>query len=479
MIRYRIFVLLLLALLLFPAAVAADAPPFLPTLAPAVRGQDPQNPHPATTDIPPLAAEYTLTATVDDVGANGGIHVTGAELVRLTNTGTQPVPAVTFNVAAVHYGWFALDGGTIDGLPATVDQAEVRFSFAEWPALAPGDTRTVGFTFHLDIHDSGDGFDVTRRDGDILRLGYWFPMLSDDHGYHDQFDAVYTATGNFHVTLTAPASQTLVSTGTVQHQETGAARTTYTIDAPNVRDFAALLSPSYHMVRGMTKDNVRVEVDTRPSDLAISSETEADILAYAVHAIEWMSATVGPYPYPVFHVADAGLTMPGGVEFPTLVMIGTHVGSVPMRALIAHETAHQWFFGLIGTHPQTETWVDEGAATFFENAINVGIDVPLTLSRPLRCPVNITVWDRSVSDRDHYFCVYTGGATVYATIRDTMGSERFVTALQELYSQYRYGIITGRDLLTVFQQHSATDLRPALHPYLTYDWLDALPNPGG
>jgi hypothetical protein len=477
--RNRLAILLLLVALLFPVAVAADTSPFVPTLAPGVRGEDPQNPHPATTDIPPLAADYTLAATVGDVGANGAIHVTGTEQVRLTNTGSQPVPAITFNVAAVHYGWFTLDGGTIDGIPATVAQAEVRFSFPEWPTLAPGDTRTVGFTFHLDIRDSGDGFDVTRRDGDILRLGYWFPMLSDDHGYHDQFDAVYTATGNFHVTLTAPASQTLVGTGVIQHQETAAARTTYTIDAPNVRDFSALLSPSYHMVQGTTKDNVRVEVDAVPGDLASTSLSEADILAEAIHAIEWMSATVGPYPYPVFHVADAGLTMPGGVEFPTLIMIGTHMHSRSMRTLVSHETSHQWFYGLLGTHPQTETWVDEGAASLFEDAITAGIDVPITLPRSLPCPVNITVWDHSVSDDDHYYCVYSGGAKLYATIRDTMGTEAFVAALHDLYTQDRYGIITGRDLLTIFQQHSATDLRPMLHDYLTYDWLDALPPPGG
>ena len=95
------------------------------------------------------------------------------------------------------------------------------------------------------------------------------------------------------------------------------------------------------------------------------------------------------------------------------------------------------------------------------------------------CPVNITVWDHSVNDRNHYYCVYNGGAKVYATIRDTMGTDRFIAALHDLYTQNRYGIITGRDLLTIFQQHSATDLRPALRDYLTYDWLDSLPSPGG
>ncbi|MHB8646368.1 MAG: M1 family aminopeptidase [Thermomicrobiales bacterium] len=477
--RYRWLLALLIIVVVLPAGVAADAPPFSPTLPPAVRGQDPRNPHPATTDIPPLAAEYTLAATIGDPGASGAIHVSGTEQVRLTNTGNQSVPSVTFNVAAAHYGWFTLDSGTIDGTPTAVDQAEVRFSFPDWPALAPGDTRTVGFAFHLDIGDGGDGFDVARRDGDILRLGYWFPMLSDDHGYHDQFDAVYTATGNFHVTLTAPASDVLASTGVIEQQTTSGAGSTYTIEAPNVRDFTALLSPAYAVVQGTTKDNVRVQVFTVPGHLASDSVTDAEILADAIHALEWMSATVGPYPYPIFSVVDAGTTMPGGVEFPMLVMIGTNVRGVPTQALIAHETAHQWFYGALGTHPQTETWVDEGAASLFEITINNGLDASISLPRPLPCPVNITVWDHSVNDRDHYYCVYNGGAKVYATIRDTMGSERFVAALHDLYTQDRYGIFTARDLLTLFQQHSATDLRPALHAYLTYDWLDALPSPGG
>ena len=476
----RYYVTLLVALvLLAPVGVGAEAPPFTSSLPAVVRGEDPQNPHPATADIPSLAADYTLAATVDDPAPDGTVHVSGTERVRLTNTGSAPVSSVTFNVAAVHYGEFTLDGGTIDGVPTEVDQAEVRFSFAAWPALAPGDSRTVGFTFHLDLRDAGDGFDVARRDGNILRLGYWFPMLSDDHGYHDQFDPVYTATGNFHVTLTAPATQALASSGVVQHTETAGARTTYTIEAPKVRDFVALLSPSFQVTRGVTKDNVAVEVYTTPADLDGTANSGADFLAAAIHSLEWMSATVGPYPYPVFRVVDAGKTMRGGVEFPMLMMFGPRVRGVAMTTLVGHETSHQWFYGLIGTHPQTETWVDEGAASFFEEAIDNGVNEPVALSRTLPCPVNISVWDHSVSAPDHYYCVYDGGRKVYATIRDTMGTDRFVAALHDLYTRYRYGIVSARDMLTLFQQHSPTDLRPALRDYLDYDWLNSLPSPGG
>ncbi len=474
--RWRLIPLLLLSLLL-TSGVGADAPPFVPHLPPTVRGQYPMDPHPATTDIPPLAADYTLAATVGDVGADGRIHVDGTERIRLTNTGAQPVTAVTFDALAVHYGWFVLDGGTIDGIPAAVDQAEMRFSFPEWPALSPGDTRTVGFTFHLDIGDGGDGFDGTRRDGDILRLAYWFPILSDDHGYHDEFDAIYTATGTFHVTLTAPAADMLASTGVVQQTQTNTGATTYTIEAPNVRDFAAFLSPSYVVTRGTTKDNVAVEVAMTPAHAAAISGGADAILQDAIRSIERMSAWVGPYPYPVFRVADAGPTMSGGIEFPMIVAISTRIRD--QVTLVSHETAHQWFYGLIGTHPQTEPWVDEGAASFFEDAIPQGIDFSATLPRALPCSVGVTVWDQGVTPRDRYYCVYSGGRALYAAIRDAMGTDRFLAALHDLCTQNRYGIVTARDVLTNFQRHSAADLRPVARNYASYAWLDALPDPGG
>ncbi len=148
-------------------------------------------------------------------------------------------------------------------------------------------------------------------------------------------------------------------------------------------------------------------------------------------------------------------------------------------SLVSHETAHQWFFGLLGTHPQTETWVDEGAASLFEQAIYDGVDTPVSLPRALPCTVNITVWDTSVSDRNHYYCVYDGGREVYRDDPRHDGRYPFIAALHDLFTQNRYGIISARDLVTTFQQHSATDLRPALRDYLSYDWLDTLPPPGG
>jgi len=473
---------LLCALALVVAPVAAQEPATVSAPAPApaakpVRGQDPMDPHPATTDIPPLAADYTLTARVADHAADGTVRVDGTERVMLTNTGTKPVDRATFNVPAAHYGWFALESGALDGAPATVDQADVRLSFPDWGSLAPKDTRVVSFQFHLVIGDAGDGYDGCRLDGDVLRLAYWFPMLSDDHGYPERIDPPYTATGDFHVTLSAPAGTVMAGTGVTQKQATTAGRTTWTVDAPKVRDWVAMLSPAYDVTRGTSAGGVAVEVYTIPAHYRATPGRVDAILADAITSLDKMSVWVGPYPYPVFHVVDAGLTMPGGIEFPTLITMGPRIND--FATLVAHETAHQWFYGVIGTHPQDEPWVDEGAASYFEQAIYGGLGITPTLSRTLPCAVSATVWDTSISERDLLYCVYNGGRVTYAAIATAMGPAAFTAALHDLYANHVYGIISARDLLTTFQQHSAADLRPIVKPYLAYNWVDPLPPPGG
>jgi len=469
-------VLLCALVLVVPVAAHQSATTPAPPAKP-VRGQDPMDPHPATTDIPPLAADYTLTTRVADRAADGTVRVDATERVVLTNTGTKPVDRATFNVPAAHYGWFGLESGALDGAPATVDQADVRLSFPNWGSVSPKETRVVSFQFHLVIGEAGDGYDACRLDGDVLRLAYWFPMLSDDHGYPERIDAPYTATSDFHVTLSAPAGMVMAGTGTTRKQETMSGRTTWTVEALKVRDWVATLSPSYDVTRGTSAGGVAVEVYTVPAHYRTTPGRVDSILADAITSLDKMSAWVGPYPYPVFHVADAGLTMPGGIEFPTLIMMGPRIND--FATLIAHETAHQWFYGLLGTHTQTEPWVDEGAASYFEQAIYGGLGITPTLTRTLPCSVSATVWDTSISERELLYCAYNGGRKVYAAIATAMGPAAFTAALHDLYANHIYDIISARDLITAFQAYSATDLRPIVKPYLAYDWIDQLPAPGG
>src|SRR5205085_810999 len=59
-----------------------------------------------------------------------------------------------------------------------------------------------------------------------------------------------------------------------------------------------------------------------------------------------------------------------GMEYPGIVFVEMTPGSAYGRswahtaALLAHELAHQWFYGIVGNNQWREPWLDESFATF-------------------------------------------------------------------------------------------------------------------
>ena len=261
--------LIILVLLIFPACAAADAPAFSPSLPAAVLGEDPQNPHPATTDIPPLAAEYTLAATVNDAGANGAIHVTGTEQVRLDQHGSsspslpshsmsrRPITAGSRSTAArlttIRRRWIRpkCASHSANGPPSR------RATAARWasPSISNVEGWRVMALMHpprgrypparLLVPDALGRSRLPRRFRRRLHRDGKLPCHDDRPGRGDA--------GQY-------GRHTAAADNRSAHD--------LHIDAPNVRDFVALLSPSYQVTRGTTKDDVSVEVYTVPSHYA-------------------------------------------------------------------------------------------------------------------------------------------------------------------------------------------------------------------
>jgi len=144
--------------------------------------------------------------------------------------------------------------------------------------------------------------------------------------------------------------------------------------------------------------------------------------------------------------------------------------------LIYHEVGHEWMYGLLGTRTQQDPWIDEGGATFLAsylgNTLPTNPAPPATFAYRLSTPV----WaiPPGGGQRGATEAIYTQGGDFYTLVMRAMGEDTFWRAMQQLYREHRYAIITPHDILGTWQANSPADLRPLFKEYLDYPWLDEL-----
>jgi hypothetical protein len=228
--------------------------------------------------------------------------------------------------------------------------------------LAAGETATVSMDWRLALpRETGLRL---KGGGRSVRLGSFFPLLAwDGHGWAldppaslSSAEASTSPTADFNVHIDHPPGFSVLASGV----QTGRDRW----HAHAVRDFAIALG-HFKIATGTAHVpaavHVTVGVETGPAAL-----TPRHFLKRAITSLERYSALYGSYPWPTYTVAAmndlTGLT--GGLEYPTLVYQPATSENVP------HETAHQWFYSLVGNDQAHDPWLDEGLATWAEAAIN-------------------------------------------------------------------------------------------------------------
>jgi hypothetical protein len=203
-------------------------------------------------------------------------------------------------------------------------------------------------------------------------------------------------------TITVPSGWTVHATGAPMGEVPERnGRVRFAFAAAAVRDFPILVSRGYERSTA-TVGGVTVESHYAARDKAAGER----VLKYASAMLEEYERRLGPLPYTHFRVVEAPLSGgAGGMEFPGLVTVATslyrgsadptealaglqgmegleellgamgqggnpamaHLGEVLERTLeftVAHEVAHQYFAGLVGSDPIHMPVVDESLAQY-------------------------------------------------------------------------------------------------------------------
>jgi aminopeptidase N len=138
-----------------------------------------------------------------------------------------------------------------------------------------------------------------------------------------------------------------------------------------------------------------------------------------------------------------------------------------------HETAHQWWYGLVSDDQAQEPWLDEALCTFTERVYYERF-YPEALTRwwqPYRVDyyepqglVGGSIYDYA-SYRAYRDAVYLHGQEFLQAVRQRIGDQVFFDFLKDYVTRYRGQIATRQDFFALLATHSDVDIQDLVEEY--------------
>lgn len=348
--------------------------------------------------------------------------------------------------------------------------------------LAPKDKLKVNIKFFAQLPPARDRFGYGDN---TFNFGNWYPIVCvynengwDTSPYYNIGDPFYSDTSNYDVKIVAPKDLVIASSGNIKKETTRGNKKIWNIEGKLIRDFAWVASDNFTVL------NEDVE-GTQLKMYFLGDNTEINEYACRVakQTLELFNRIFGKYPYGQYSVVATNF--PSGMEYPGLIFIGDKYYNEDykkyLETVIVHETAHQWWYGVVGNNEIEEAWLDESFATYseaiymneiysedigreYENGIAEyyeymkGIyafeEVPL---KPLKEFKN---WN------DYGSLVYQRGAMFLNEIKNEFGKEVLYDILNEYYNKYKFLNAKTENFIDVCEKVTGTNFKDKVNKWL-------------
>lgn len=396
-----------------------------------------------------LTATYAVTATIGV--ATGGLDVT--TVIRVRNDAGEAIDRLDLNTIAARLGDIEITAASVDDVPVEVSVADQTLRLPFGGLLPDGASTTVRIAYRAMLRRGLGGSDwmFTRASG-TLSLYRWIPWVSravpfDRPNHGDPF--VSPSSPEVHVEILTDRPMVLAAPAAEVEEEAAGAGRAWSFTMRDVRDVSIVLAPDFQLTEA-DADGIAIRAWTRPGGLSGDR-----LIAQAAHALTTEGGRLGvPYPLPAFTVVE---TEGGyGLESPGLIWIPDDVDSTNLAYLVHHETAHQWFYGLVGNDQQAEPFADEAAADLLARTA-------LGTLRRSRCAEDDL--DGAIPDYSqacYYEVVYVQGGLLLDQLRKAMGTDRFWKAMGAYLVTHRDGLGGTKVLLDALRAASPVDILPTL-----------------
>ncbi|MFH2039890.1 MAG: M1 family aminopeptidase [Chloroflexota bacterium] len=233
------------------------------------------------------------------------------------------------------------------------------------------------------------------------------------------------------------------------------------------RSFALSFSPDY-LIKSQEVDGITV-LSYYFAANALGGQAALDA---TVRALQIFSRYFGPYPHTSMSIVQEETAF--SMEYDGLYFLerplyfgysGANTDFLPTIA--AHETAHHWWFGLVGTEQANQPWVDEALATYSERLFNESFSpqkgewwylARISLAEENNCPVDISIYGFYDYKCFYTESVYMRGALFMQALRDRIGDQVFLDFLKDFATQFSFRRASSQDFFAVLRQHTDADL---------------------
>lgn len=334
--------------------------------------------------------------------------------------------------------------GAPAGAPGTLVEVDL-------PTCRPaGSDVRVEVLFDLALGEGTDERLGRDADAQIAWLGTAYPVLAWQRGEGWVRDEAVDVVGEMATTETfelaelrveVPAGEQVAAVGAVGAVSNApGGREVHTFSAPALRDVAVTVGNLE--LRSVESAGVRVHLAVpAATPPALTDRWEQMVTSTLVDLTE----VLGPVPYEDVWVS----VLPGvsdGVELGAAVQL-TELDPEEDEWLVAHELAHLWFHGLVGSNQARHPWLDESLATSVQEAVRpVGWEPPWD-ALPGRLGDPMSEWGDMRRGSERYVAtVYTYGGALLAELREEAGADAFDGALRSYLREQAHRVADPADL---------------------------------
>ncbi|MDR2836912.1 MAG: M1 family metallopeptidase [Bacteroidales bacterium] len=300
----------------------------------------------------------------------------------------------------------------VNGEKATLENVEEDIVMLILPEiLKAGDTIIIKTPFFVKLPEKKDRLGYKK---DFYSITQWFPKpaVYDKNGWHPisylSVGEFYSEFGKYDVTITLRDDYIVAATGNLTTKSEINRINNFVEICKKAKDIGEIPkfgnSEKYKTIN-FTENNIHDFAWFASPDFLIENETIISLelsqlvncwsfysrkaeknwknsIRYVKQSVEFFSGQIGEYPYKNCSVVEFSDKNDGGMEYPTISLISSDSRFTTER-IIAHEIAHNWFYGILAPNERNDQWIDEGFTSFYENKYLDFYYPNLTLSEAL------------------------------------------------------------------------------------------------